>query len=61
MIRCPPDIEVRVGSDGYISDWLLIQASRRKVEYKLSVRRKSGGLDWSFKVEMVQDYCSPKI
>ena len=31
------------------------------MEYELSVRRKGDGLDWSFKGDMVQDYCTPKI
>jgi hypothetical protein len=61
VVRCPPDVEVRVGSDGDVPGWLLIQASRKEVQYKLSIRRKSDGLDWSLKVEMVQDHCSLKI
>ena len=61
VVGCPPDIEVRVGSDGDISGWLLTQALWKEVEYKLSIRRKGDGLDWSLKVEMVQDHCSLKI
>jgi hypothetical protein len=61
VVRCPPDIEVRVGIDGDIPDWLSTQALRKEVQYKLSIRRKSDGLDWSLKVEMVQDHRSLKI
>ena len=61
VVWCPPDVEVRVGSDGDVSSWLLTHALRKDLEYKLSIRRKGDGLDWSLKVEMVQDHCSLKI
>lgn len=61
VVRCPPDVNVRVRSDGDVPNWLLTQASRKEMQYKLSVRRKGNSLDWTLKVEMVQDYCSLKI
>jgi len=61
VVRCPPDVEVRVGRDGDVPGRPLTQALRKEVQYKLSIRRKGDGLDWSLKVEMVQDHCSLKI
>ena len=61
VVWCSPDVEVRVGSDGDVSSWLLTQGLRKEGEYKLSIRRKGDGLDWSLEVEMVQDHSSLKI
>ena len=61
VVRCPPDMDVRVGGDGDVSGRPLIQALRKEVLYKLSIRRKGDGFDWSLEVEMVQDHCSLKI
>jgi hypothetical protein len=61
VVWCTPDIKVRVRSNGNIPDWLSIQALGKGVQYKLSIRRKGDGLDWSLKVEMMQDHRSLKI
>lgn len=61
VVWCPPNIGVRAGSDRDVPDRPLIQVLRKEVQYKLSIRRKADGLDWSLKVEMMQDHGSLKI